>query len=76
MTAHRFDGLTKIDSGHMDGVKYDSVQRQMMVRYKNGYTYLVHGISADAYQAFLAAPSQGEHWHANIKDQYHVERVR
>jgi hypothetical protein len=76
MSSHRFDGFTKISSGHLDGCKYDSTQRKMIVRFTNGYCYEVHGISGDAYQAFISAPSQGEHYHAHIKDQYHVERVK
>lgn len=74
--AHRFEGFTKLDSGHLDGVKYSMPDRKMTVRFTNGYIYEVHGVSPEAHQAFLAAPSQGEHWHANIKDQYHVERIR
>jgi hypothetical protein len=76
MAAHRFEGFTKIDSGHLSGAKYDSLQRKMTVRFQNGYQYVVHGISAESYKAFMDAPSQGEHYHANIKDQYHIERVR
>lgn len=76
MAGHRFEGFTPISSAHMDGVKYDSLERKMHIRYQNGYVYTVHGVSQEAYQEFMDAPSQGEHFHANIKDQYHVERVK
>ena len=77
MASSRFEGFTKLEgSGHLDGVKYDSRQRQMTVRFQNGYQYVVHGISADSYQQFLNAPSHGEHYHNNIKDNYHIERIR
>ena len=76
MAAHRFEGFTKIDSGHLSGAKYDSLHRKMTVRFSNGYIYEVHGISADSYQQFLNAPSHGEHYHNNIKDNYHIERIR
>ena len=76
MASHRFDGFTKLESGHLDGCKYDSHQRQMTVRFSNGYVYLVHGMSADSYQQFLNASSHGEHYHNNIKDNYHIERIR
>ncbi len=72
----KFDGFTKLDSGHLDGCKYSASDRKLHVRFQNGYTYIVHGVSPEAYQSFLEAPSQGEHYHAHIKDQYHVERVR
>jgi KTSC domain len=76
MSTHRFDGFTKIDSDHMDGVRYDPLNRKMTVRYKNGYIYEVHGVESETYQEFLDAPSQGEHYHAFIKNQHRVERVR
>ncbi len=76
MPSSRFDGFTKLDSGHLDGCKYDSVQRKLTVRFTNGYQYVVHGVSGESYKAFLEAPSSGEHWHSQIKDHYHVERVR
>ena len=77
MPSHKFDGFTPIKgSSHIDGAKYSQLERKMTVRYQNGYVYDVHGISPEDHQAFVDAPSQGEHWHAHIKDQYHVERVR
>jgi KTSC domain len=76
MSTHRFDGFTPISSDHLDGCKYDAVQRKMTVRFTNGYQYIVHGLSADSYNQFMDAPSQGEHYHAHIKPNYHVERVR
>jgi hypothetical protein len=76
MSTHRFDGFTPISSGHIDGAKYHQMDRKMSVRYKNGYVYEVSGVSPEAYQEFIEAPSQGVHFHAHIKDQYHVERVK
>jgi hypothetical protein len=72
----KHDGFTKISSGHIDGCKYSSADRKLTIRFQNGYHYVAHGISPEAYQAFIDAPSQGEHYHANIKDQYHIERVK
>ena len=76
MSAHKIDGFTPISSGHIDGAKYNSMDRKMTVRFQNGYQYLVHGFSPEDYQDFLNASSQGEHWHQVIKNNYHVERVR
>jgi hypothetical protein len=76
MPSHRFDGFTKIDSGHLDGAKYSSVDRKMTVRFQNGWHYEVHGISPEAYQDFMDAPSQGSQYHTHIKPNYHIERVR
>lgn len=76
MPAHRFEGFEPLSSDHLDGVKYSVIDHRMTVRFKNGYQYEVSGVEPEAYQDFLNAPSHGTHWHANIKDNYHVERVR
>ena len=76
MSAHRFEDFTPISSGHLDGVKYNSAERRMTVRFQNGYHYNVHGVSLEDYQAFLDAPSQGEHYHQIIKENYRIDRVK
>lgn len=76
MSSHRFDGFTKISSDHLDGAKYDSKDRKMTVRFQNGYQYIVHNISPEDHQAFMDAPSQGEHYHKHIIKNYHIERVK
>ena len=76
MSAHRFESFTPISSGHIDGVHYDSMEKKMAVRFTNGYVYHVHGVLPEHYQEFVNAPSQGEHWHSVIKDNFHVERVK
>lgn len=76
MSAHRFEGFTPISSGHLDGAKYNSTDRVMTVRFRNGWHYNVHGVPPEAYQEFLDAPSHGSHWHNHITQNYHVERVR
>jgi hypothetical protein len=76
MAAHRFDGFEPISSGHLDGVKYDSMEKKMVVRFTNGYQYAVHGVTPEHYQEFVKAPSQGEHFHAVIKPNFHIERVK
>lgn len=76
MTRHSLEGFTAINSGHLDGARYDPMQRRMTVRFSNGYQYHVHGISQEDYQAFMSAPSQGEHYHSTIKGNHHIERVK
>lgn len=76
MPSSKFDGFKKVDSGHLDGVKYESSLRVMQVRFQNGYVYSVHGVSPELYKEFLDAPSQGEFYHQHIKGSFHVERTR
>ena len=68
--------FTPIDSGHIAGAHYDSMDRKIAVKFKNGYVYHVHGASPEDYQAFLDAPSQGEHYHQILKPNYHIERTK
>jgi hypothetical protein len=68
--------FTPIDSDHIAGAYYDSMERRATIKFKNGSVYHVHGMLPDDYQAFMDAPSQGRHFHSIIKDNYHVERVK
>jgi len=72
----KFDGFTPINSGHLDGVKYSTLDRKLTIRYQNGYVYEVHNFSPEDNRAFMDASSQGEHYHRFIKDNYHIERLR
>lgn len=76
MAHHSFEDFTPIDSGHIDGARYNSVDRKVSVRFKNGYVYEVQNVHPEDYQAFLDAPSQGEHYHQIFKGQYQIERVK
>lgn len=76
MPSHRFENFTPISSGHLDGARYNSTDRRLTVRFKNGYQYEVSGVSPEDYQAFIEAPSQGEHYHQVLKPNFHVERTR
>lgn len=70
------EGYTPISSGHIAGAKYDPLARDMTVKFQNGYVYRVHGVTPHDYQQFMAAPSQGEHWHQVIKNNFGIERVK
>ena len=58
----------------MAGSRYNSIDHIMSVKFHNGAVYHVHGVEPGAYQDFLDAPSQGEHYHTFIKGSYHIER--
>lgn len=70
------DGFTEISSDHIHGAKYNPLDRTIRVRFRNGYEYEVHGATAQDYQDFLNASSQGEHWHRVIKQNFGIERVK
>lgn len=71
-----FDGFTPISSDHIAGAKYDAIQHEMHVKFQNGYVYRVHGVTPTDYQHFMDAPSQGQHWHQVIKNNFGIERVK
>lgn len=76
MAHHAFEGFTPISSDHLDGARYSSLDQMMYVRFQNGYVYAVHGVSPEDFRKFMDAPSQGAHYHAVIKPNYHIERVK
>ena len=76
MLKNPHDSFTPIDSDHMAGARYNSIDRILTIRYKNGYVYAVHGISPADHQAFMDADSKGEYYHQNLKDNHHVVRVK
>lgn len=76
MPHHSFEDFTPLSSGHLDGARYNAMDRVMHVRFQNGYTYAAHGVSPEDYEAFMSAPSQGQHYHSVIKQNFHVERVK
>jgi hypothetical protein len=71
-----FDGFTPVSSDHLDAVKFDSFEKKLTIRFKNGAHYSVHGVLPEDYQAFMDAPSQGSHFHSVIKQNFHIERVK
>jgi hypothetical protein len=71
-----FEDFENISSGHLDGAKYDSFEQKLRIRFQNGSVYTVHGVSPEDYRAFMDAPSQGAHYHANFKANYHVEKTK
>lgn len=77
MASHRFEGFNEVkDSTHMDGYKYEPMDRKLTVRFKNGYVYEAHGVSPETHKAFVEAPSKGTHWHWALRDTHHIERVK
>jgi hypothetical protein len=63
-------------SNHLSRSQYNSMDRVLTIEFKNGYVYHVHGFSPEDHQAFLGAPSQGQHYHNFIKDNYKITRVK
>ena len=76
MLKNPHDSFTPIDSDHISGARYNSIDRILTLRFKNGSHYEVHGVPPSAHQEFMGAESQGEYYHKYLKDNYHVVRVK
>lgn len=70
------DGMTLVDSDHIHSARHDSAERVLTVKFRNGNTYEAHGVPSQEYQQFMAAPSQGQYYHAFIKGRYEINRVK
>ena len=73
-----FDGFTEVgsQSSHVTAAKYDSFDRKLTIRFRNGSEYTYHGVTPQDHQNFMDASSHGEHFHRFIKDQYPSEQVK
>ncbi len=70
------ENFTDISSDHLSGARYDAFENKAYVKFQNGYVYAVHGMSPEDYRTFMDAPSQGSHFHSQIKNNFAVERVK
>lgn len=62
--------LFPVQSSNLESIGYVSVARMMIVRFKNGRTYLYPAVPEELFNNFLAAESKGTFFHQNIKGKY------
>lgn len=67
--------MTPTTSSSITAAGYDAVTATLRVRFVRGRTYDYIGVPADAYDAFLAAPSKGRFVNFEIKPYYPVQRL-
>lgn len=65
----------KSNSSHIDTLDYDHKQRVLKIQFKNGDTWHYQGVGQQDYDALTGAKSHGEHFHANIKNQFIGKKV-
>ena len=70
------DEWNEHDSSHLERSKYNWMEHTMDVEFQNGSVYRYHGVPPQEYQAFLNAPSQGEHHADHIKSNYVVKKIK
>lgn len=64
-----------IDSSNIVSAGYDAGGKVLEVKFKSGGNYRHEDVSQEKYDAFMAAPSKGSHYHANIRGQHKFSKV-
>jgi hypothetical protein len=64
-----------VDSSVIDAVRYDSRASRLDIRFTSGDVYRYAGVPAFVMRAFMAAPSKGEFFYAEIRAAYAFERL-
>lgn len=52
--------------------EYDADTRELHITFKGGRIYTYYSVPSHEYDAFIDAPSQGEHFNKYIKDVYSI----
>jgi len=65
-----------VASSNLLSVGYDMTTMTLEIEFRSGGIYQYDGVPLTEYNAFIAAPSQGTYFHANIKDRYTTTQVR
>lgn len=68
--------MPRVDSTAITHVDYDGRARCLFVTFVTGRVYVYGGVSSKVYEALLDAPSKGEFFNREIKDQYGATLVR
>jgi lysyl-tRNA synthetase class 2 len=64
-----------VDSSAIDRVDYDAAARALFVRFMSGRRYRYEDVPRAVYQRFVAAPSKGQFFNAEIRDRYGYSEV-
>jgi hypothetical protein len=65
-----------VASSNVAGVAYDAKKRRLRVRFLNGTAYEYEGVDADVAAALAKAESAGGYFHAKIRGQFEVRRLK
>jgi len=60
--------MPAVDSSAVLAVEHDAGSGRMAIRFVSGETYVYDGVPRAVYEAFLAAPSKGAFFQAEIRD--------
>lgn len=64
-----------VNSEALRSVGYDPMTQTLEVEFSSGHVYRYPGVTQDEYQALMAAPSLGKHFHKQIRANHTGEKV-
>jgi len=67
--------MPRVDSSAVLAVEHDAESKRMAIRFVSGETYVYDDVPRAVYEAFLAAPSKGAFFQAEIRDVYPFARI-
>jgi lysyl-tRNA synthetase class 2 len=67
--------MPAVDSSAILAVEHDARAERLAIRFVSGETYVYDGVPRAVYDAFLAAPSKGTFFQAEIRDHYPFARI-
>jgi hypothetical protein len=68
--------MVQVESEAVDEIAYDATRSVLFVRFAHGGWYSYFHVSADIYEAFVAAESHGRFFHDHIRDRFPFRRGR
>lgn len=66
------DSFETPSSSNIRSVEYEDQTRQMIVHFRNGGSYTVHGVDSTLFYEFKGAPSPGKFFHSRIKGRHRI----
>jgi lysyl-tRNA synthetase class 2 len=74
LTDESFDDVESVDSSAIDSLGYNEDDREMLVVFTSGSSYIYYDVSPKRFANFLNATSTGKYFNARVKDNYSYSR--
>jgi hypothetical protein len=64
-----------VESSDLKGMGYDELSEVLEVRFHDGRVYQYHPVPMEVWERFLAAPSKGRFFNAEVRRRFRAVRV-
>lgn len=65
----------KVVSSNINAVRYDSVSRNLEIRFNDGHVYSFSNVPGNTYIGMISAASKGKYFHKNIQGKFLSTRI-